>query len=279
MKDLLTTAILFLSSVIFASAQISYDSLIKNKAIVNVDKEEVLLPTDGEFWELQSFDKLRAILENDLISYFDLSDKYSTPLKKQTFQKAPEYTDSLLPAFNKIRESVKNAKFYTLYNLQYNESYNVTKRCFAFNIGVDDYYTTTTPGYIGLGNCFCISFPQSRTKITKSNTSSGGYFLQQYITTPTIPEEIALRIENEMENPYCSMRLMFIVKPIKVTTERMTMNFGGYVGVQNIVNKNILANTIGMYIVDIETNEVLCDLSGIFSTSATTHRKSTGTKK
>lgn len=276
MKHIISIFFVF-ASALYSFAQVTYESLIENKAFINIDKETVLLPTAGEYWETQSLKKLRAILGNDLFYYFDLSDEYSTQLQRQTFEKSEEYTQNLLPAFNKIKQSVKNAKFYTLFNLRYNESYDVSKRCFHFRIGVNDYNTTTTSGYIGLGNCFCITYPSTRTKITKSRTSYGDYFLQQYLTSPTIPEEIALRIEKEIEDPYCSIALMFIVKPTKVTSEKRTMNLGGYVGTQNITNQNILANTVGLYIVDTNSKEVLCDLSRILN-SPTPQRKTSAKK-
>lgn len=255
------------------SQNISYEDLIENKSFINIDKEQVLLPTDDGTWKNQKFSKLIDILNEDLFSYYGLNSTYSTPLQKQTFQKSEEYTQMLLPQFKEICNKVKGASFYTLFDLRYNEPYNITKHNFSFRIGVNDYNTTTTVGYIGLGKNFCVSYPQSRTTIKKSKTSYGDYFIQQYISTPTVPEDIAITIEKGMESPYCPISLLFVVKPTKVSKEKISMNYGGYVGTQTAINENILSKTIGLYIVNTKTKEVLADLSSIFQTTTPQKKK------
>lgn len=272
MKYIISALILSISY-LYVSSQSSYESLIKNKAFVDIERETVLLPS-GDYWEYQSLNKLIDILNNDLFSFFDLEEDYYTPLKKQNFIKTTEYQDSILPRFNQIVEKVKNAKFYALYNLRYNKPYDVSKHCFHFSIGVNDYNTTKTVGYIGLGHCFCVSYPTNLTKIVKNRTNYGDYFLQQFITTPTIPENVALKIENELENPYCSMCLLFVVKPQKISQEQLLVNYGGNVGLYNTTNFNILARTIELYIVDTENKEIIYDLTSVLQNRTTTKRKS-----
>jgi hypothetical protein len=269
----------FLICALSSWSQETYKHLIQITPQINAKEGTAMLPTDHDTWETMDFDKLIAIINKDAISFFDLNEKYNTDLKKQAFKKTAEYTESILPSFNKICQKVKNKNFYVLYNLCGNSAYNTTKRNFSFSIGINDYNTTRTAGYIGLGNLFCTTYPSGYLSVKKTRTSAGDYFHSQYVSTPKISEDIALKIENSMENPYCSVCLMFIVKPTKISRETVTTNFGGYVGTQSYINSCILANTVGLYIVDTDTEEIICDLSSILTTQSSTSSKAATSKR
>ena len=85
---------------------------------------------------------------------------------------------------------------------------------------------TKVPGYIGLSGFLnnkadvCVTFPPSRVITKKELTSDGtDYWVTQAIRTPIIPEDIALEIESGMESPDCSIALMFVVIPQRVSKE------------------------------------------------------------
>ena len=79
----------------------------------------------------------------------------------------------------------------------------------------------------------------------------------QYVQIPVADENLALKIENDMSNPYCSTCLMFIVKLSKTSTEKHPEFM--------FEQDNILTKTIGLYIVNTKTKEIYCDLTKILS--------------
>lgn len=244
--------------------QTTYKSILRSHPYINIEGDEVEFPSEP-MWYTEKIEKLVNLLNKDVFSFYDLNDKYPTELQKNCHKKSDEYINSTLPSFDEVYNATRTSKFYTLYNLRYNKSYDTQNRCFNFSIGIPDYRTTKLSGYIGLGGDFCISFPTNRVVIKKNPTDYGDYYLSQYVRTPIISEEMALRIEKEMEKPTCSIYLMFIVQPNKISRETRTINYGGNVGRQNVSTDYILAQTIGWYIVDIEKEIILCDLSDVFS--------------
>lgn len=212
--------------------------------------------------------KVISILNKDIFSYYDLTSRYPTPLQQSEFRKTQEYRE-LSDAFNQTYKNCKDCNFYILYNLHDNTAFDVSSKCFKFKIGINDYNTTTTPEYLGLGNHICLSYPADKLKIRKTLTQIGSdYWLDQYITTPKISEELALSIEHSMAKYPCPISLLFIVKLGNVSTEKRSMDFGGYIGRQTITNQFIMCKTVGLYIVNIKTNEVVCDLSSVLISSS-----------
>ena len=251
--------------------QITYDFIINNYPYIDVEEDEVLFPSEP-MWYTGNIQKLADLLNKNLFSFYDLNDDYPTNLQKNEYKKSKEYLKQDLPSFNEVYQSTKAHKFYILYNLRYNTPYDTAKKRFAFRIGVNDYMKTNIAGYMGLGNNLCISCPTNRLSVKKTSTGYGDYFLSQFLYTTTIPESTALRIEKEMENPDCSICLMFIVKPYRVSKEARVINYGGYVGRQKALNDYVLAKTVGLYIVDTNKEEIICDLSKMFS-QTTSKRK------
>ena len=246
--------------------QTNCQDIISNYPYIDVETDKVEFP--AEPMEIYGdINKLVALLNKDIFSFYDMNDKYPTPLQKNAYMNTEEYLNTYLPSFNEVYQATIEGKFIVLYNLRYNKPYDIQNRCFKFRIGVRDFYKTRKNGYISMGNALCVSFPKERLKTTKTPIDKGNYYFYQDITTPSIPEDIALKIEQEMDKPTCSVCLMFIVQPRSVSQETQYVNFGGYIGAQEITTDFVFAKTIGLYIVDTETYEVLADISNILSTS------------
>ncbi len=219
--------------------------------------------------------KVKYLLNKDLFGYYDLSQTYSTPLQKEAFKETKEYAE-LFENFNQIYESTKNTKFYILYNLYDNSAYDLSSKSFKFKIGLNDYNTTSKAGYFGIGGDICLSYPTSKLNIRKTLTRSGSdYWFDQYLSTPSISSDVALSIERQMSTYPCPLSLLFIVKLDKVSTEQRTIDFGGYVGRSTVTNQFILCKTIGLYVVNTETNEIISDLSSILTSNQNQRNKTT----
>lgn len=236
--------------------------ITSNHPYIDIEDDEVVIPA-YPMETTRKIEYLAYLLEKDLFSYFDLNEEYPTQLQKNAFKKTDEYSN-YLEQLNADYKSTISEKFYILYNLRYNKPYDTNKKCFQFDLGVIASGTTKLAGYIGLSSnsspaSVCITFPQNRLTIKKELTyDRSDYWLSQYIRIPIRSEELALKIEKEIANPYCSIYLMFIVKPNKVSRE-IHPRYGYY-------QDFILAKTIGLYIVDVEKETILCDLSNLFST-------------
>ena len=61
--------------------------------------------------------KVDALLEENIYSFFELQDKYSSPLKKQIFEKTSEYNDTVIPIFKRAKEDLLKTNYAIFYNL------------------------------------------------------------------------------------------------------------------------------------------------------------------
>lgn len=257
---------------IFTWAQKTYSDIITYYPYIDLEKDEVCIPSEP--MEITGKrEMLVHLLDKDMYSYFDLNDKYPTPLQKNTYKRTQEYAWNL-EQFNADYKATTTSKFYILKSLQYNTAYDINKRCFYFRLGVQALDMTKVPGYIGLTSLtgspsdVCITFPSNRLTVKKELTYDGSdYWISQYIRTPIISEELAMRIEKGMEKPDCPISLMFIVIPQRVSKEIRNWKYG------QIQQNFILAKTVGLYIVDTQKETILCDLSKIFTSSVKTPRK------
>lgn len=233
---------------------------------IDYKSNEIEIPEEPMNVDL-SIQKAKYLLNKDLFGYYDLSQNYPTPLQKEVFKETKEYAE-LLENFNQIYENTKNTKFYILYDLYNNSSYNLDSKSFKFKIGLNDYNTTSKAGYFGIGGDICLSYPASKLSVRKTLTRSGSdYWLDQYLTTPSISTEIALNIEKQMSVYPCPLSLLFVVVLDKVSTEQRTLDFGGYVGRKTVTSQFILCKTIGLYIVNTDTNDIIADLSSVFTSN------------
>lgn len=271
MKRFLLLAIVTLCS-IFSWAQNTYNDIVTVYPYIDIEDDEVCIPSDP----METTIKREAfihLLNKDMFSYFDLNDKYPTQLQKNAYKKTQEYALNL-EQFNADYKATTTSKFYILKSLQYNTAYDVNKRCFNFRLGVKALDMTKVPGYIGLTSLtgspsdVCITFPSNRLTIKKELTYDGSdYWISQYIRTPIISEELAMRIEQGMAKPDCPIALMFIVIPQRVSKEIRNWKYG------QLQQNFILAKTVGLYIVDTQKETILCNLSKIFTAYPNTYKK------
>ena len=262
-------------SIIFAItsfAQKSVNDLIKDCVFYVVENERMesieYIDSNGDNVTC-SLDDIASLLRKDVITFFELQDKYNTELKIKTFKQTEEYNEyykELISDYNIITQG----KGYLMYNLRYNNSYNTAKRCFQFKIGFDDLYKYSQPNYICFEQGISLSYPTAYLTRTTQRTSlaSNGIYNYNILKTTTIPEATALKIENEMENPYCNARLLIIFKLNKAASEKKVV--AGYYVYQNFV----IGKSINAYLVNVKTGEVYADMSSIF-TQTSSNKKST----
>jgi hypothetical protein len=206
-----------------------------------------------------SIDDMAALLRKDVVAYYGLGDKYNTELKIKTFKQTDDYNDTfetLMEEYNYFTQG----KGYVMYNLRYNSDYDTAKRCFLFKVGFDDMYRYSKPGYLCFGGGLSLTYPSaylSRTR-QESQYATNGIYNYNILKTTIIPEATALKIENEMENPYCNARLLIIFK--LTTTSQEKKQVANYLIPQNFV----IGKAIGAYIVNEKTGEVYADMSSAF---------------
>ena len=220
-----------------------------------------------------TFDDMAALLRKDVIGYYGLGDKYNTELKIKTYKQTDDYRDS----YETMMEEYKfftQGKGYILFNLRYNSNYDVAKRCFMFKIGFDDLYRYSQPNYLCFEKGLSLTYPTAYLTRSKqeTNLATNGTFNYNILKTTIIPEEIALKIEKEMENPYCNARLLLIFKLTNTAKEKKTVA-GYYIDQDFIIGK-----TIGAYLINVKTEEVYADMSSIFK-QTTTNRTTTQHKR
>lgn len=258
MRTVLIVLIAFVCN-ITAFAQKSYDDIIGECYQIDVKGGKVYLSGGNEDeYEVRTVKQIVSLIKKDVFGYFGLNQKYSTPLQKSAFSKTEEYSN-YMSEIDYHHSYIFDSKFYILYNLRYNEAYDLNKKAFVFHIMVLDFLKTNQAGYLGFGKNINAMFPTSRFNVKKERESNGELYSKQYIQIPIADESLALKIEEEMANPYCSTCLMFVVKLNKTSTEKHPEFM--------FEQDNILTKTIGLYIVNTKTKEVYCDLTKLLSVS------------
>lgn len=236
-----------------AWGQVSYENVINECYKIEHKTGEFYLSGGSEDeYNICKVDQVASLMNKDVFGYFGLNQKYETPLQKNAFKKTEEY-DSYLSQLNYDYSCLFTSKFYILYNLRYNEAYNIDKKSFIFRIGVLDWQRTSQSGYIGFGKNICTSFPTNKLNVKKTREYNNELYAYQYIQIPIADEDLALKIEEDMSNPYCSTCLLFVVELNKVSSEKHPE----FPWAQN----NILAKTVNLYMVNTKTEQIYCDLS------------------
>ena len=267
--------VVLLISILFANgafAQITLQSITKDCiASFNPNDKEFKFRNENGKLVTRSTDEIAALLRKDVIGYFDLSDKYDTPLKTSAFKKSEEYA-TLVSRINKECDSIMQNKSYMLYSLYNNSPYDMAKHCFNFKIDFDNLAKCSTPGYFSFGGGLALTFPTSYMTYKKIATNENIYGYKNYniLKTPTISEETALRIEENMNN----VSILIVFKTVKsVMEDKPVIGVSGYV----MEMPFILGKTIGVYLVNERTGEVYVDMSNILTQPAvrrtTTQRK------
>lgn len=238
---------------ICAWGQKSYEDVI-NECYEIDHKAGVFYLSGGseDEYNICKVEQVASLINKDVFGYFGLNQKYETPLQKNAFKKTQEYA-TYLSELNYDYSCLSTSKFYILYNLRYNTAYDIDKKSFIFRIGVLDWQRTNQSGYIGFGKNICTTFPANKLSIKRTREYNNELYAYQYIQIPIADEDLALKIEEEMSNPYCSTCLMFVVELNKVSSEKHPE----FPWAQN----NILAKTVNLYMVNTKTEQIYCDLS------------------
>ena len=238
---------------ICAWGQVSYEGVINECYEINHKTGEFYLSGGSEDeYNVCRVDQVASLMNKDVFGYFGLNQKYETPLQKNAFKKTEEYAN-YLSQLNYDYSCLSTSKFYILYNLRYNEAYSIDKKSFIFRIGVLDWQRTNQSGYIGFGKNICTSYPANKLNIKKTREYNNELYAYQYIQIPITDEDLALKIEEDMSNPYCSTCLLFVVELNKVSSEKHPE----FPWAQD----NILAKTVNLYMVNTKMEQIYCDLS------------------
>ena len=73
-----------------------------------------------------------------------------------------------------------DSKFYILYNLRYNQAYNLNKKAFIFRITVLDFLKTSQTGYLGFGKNINSLFPASRFNVKNDSQMESSMLCNTY---------------------------------------------------------------------------------------------------
>lgn len=236
-----------------AFAQKSYDDIISECYQIDAKNGKFYLSGGNEDeYEIRSVEQVASLMQKDVFGYFGLNQKYSTPLQKSAFSKTEEYTN-YMSEIDYHHSYIFDSKFYILYNLRYNQAYDLNKKAFVFHIMILDFLRTNQIGYLGFGKNINTSLPPNILMVKKERWQDGELYANQYIKIPIADENLALKIEEDMTNPYCSTCLMFVVQLNKTSTEKHPEFM--------FAQDNILAKTVNLYMVNTKTEQIYCDLS------------------
>lgn len=234
-------------------AQKSYDDIISECYQIDAENGKIYMFGGNEDeYEIRRVEQVVALMRKDVFGYFGLNQKYSTPLQKSAFSKTEEYTN-YMSVIDYHHSYIFDSKFYILYNLRYNQAYNLNKKAFVFRVMILDFLKTNQAGYLGFGKNINTSLPSNMLMVKKERWQDGELYANQYIQIPIADENLALKIEGDMANPYCSTCLMFVVQLNKTFTEKHPEFM--------FAQDNILAKTINLYMVNTKTKQIYCDLS------------------
>ena len=266
---ILLVGILFANIV---SAQVTLKSLTKDCFIsFYLDDIQGVFKFKNEYGETVkcSTDNMAAILRKDAIAYYGLDEQYNTPLKLSAYKKTDDYLDMTERIGEEYNVMTQN-KTYFLYSLANNNPYDLAKHCFNFKINFDNIAKCSTPNYFSMGGGLALTFPSTYMTYKKvpTNENNFGYWQYNILRTPTISEETALKIEENLSNT----SILFIFKMTKSVIEnKPILGVSGY----TMEVPFVLGKTIGVYIVNEKTGEVYVDMSNILTQQPTTSRKPT----
>ena len=156
--------------------------------------------------------KIRDILEEDVLGYYQLKKKYDSDLKVKLFKDTEEYRE-LLSRLKKDLETLKGTYYYVDFELSYYErikrlNYNVNEKIFTMTN--DIYKTEETPLNNSVQFDHILVPLQNGLKVTRNTYPSGSIdFVKQHISIQITDEEKALEIENNKEKLKLLVRFKF----------------------------------------------------------------------
>lgn len=127
------------------------------------------------------------VYQKDVISFFNLGDKYDTPLKKQNFKSSQLYKTKV-DSLSKLQAIYKKNKYYVSMDVDYGE-YDISNKCFRVEYDVVDclgtktingYYFTTIPSrktlLMGIPKYY-LSIPVSSTQAADAENEDGTVYV------------------------------------------------------------------------------------------------------
>ncbi|MFR9509915.1 MAG: hypothetical protein SNH07_09240 [Rikenellaceae bacterium] len=257
-KNVLTLLCIAIYSIVFclnAYSQESYENLLKQCGEIDVESGKFTL-LNGSRSESYNRQKMVSLINKDVFGFFSLNNEYKTELQRASFSQTAEY-QKYMTTINHHHSYIFGNKFYILYNLRYNNAYDVNNKSFTFDISTVDYNRTRLSNYIGFGNNICTTFPSNKLNTKRVRAYNGELYAHHYINIPISDTNLALKMEKDMENPYCSTYLMFVVELDKVSSEKHPeFPFD---------QSYILCKTVNSYVVNIKEKKIYCDLSNILN--------------
>lgn len=190
---------------------------------------------------------IECLLNNDVVGYFD-REGVKTDLQKRVLSQQTEYTSEYLPRMQKERELLFNDLFMVSTPLYHYDA-------FKFDVNINRYLFETSDteretinsGYKefhfkigGYGGGLCLSYPRSLISLVED-----GRYLIVKAQTCKVNDNDALKVENNRDK--CRLVWVFRFEGIK--------------------NNKIYGKTTNLYLVNKETKEIYCDLSGSLSAS------------
>lgn len=224
-----------------------------NVQIIDVRNDKIPILVDGE-WQIMDHYKVLNLLNDNIYSFFGLRDKYPTALKRQMFEKSAEYTDVLVPKFQKIKEDLKNTDYAILYYLYNNNNYNVDNRNFKFTISTISPDALKQPNTFTFSNFYTTTVPNAAFEL-ETGTFFGKPYERRFFITPTISEEIAVDVEDALRVHPCPYYLLFVVNIQGVKEQGNSMGFD---------MPYILTKPKAIYLYNKDTKDVVVDMNSVF---------------
>lgn len=209
------------------------------------------------------------LINNNPIGYYDFERTYSTPLKLKKFTASSEFTESILPEFEALRDSVMNATYYYVYNTG-GSRYNLQSKNFKFEFTTHGSIDPSLRGYIDIGGYINLSCPSLKPGQGRSYDK-----FTWYLTSPKVSEEIAAEIEDG------KYQIAFLFKFGKVKTAKRDAFGGRYTGGPVYIVNYIICKTSKIYLFDSTTDDIIADWSSLLTVapSKPSTKTTTNTKK
>lgn len=201
--------------------------------------------------ELTDTDELLAIYNLDVFQYFNLSDDYDTPLKKERFKKTKEYKERLDELKKKRAELLKTTYYLVMNDAFATENYDINRK--GFEISLNASYVQAPKTIVSYQDAKVLlrGLP-TRTK-RESNPFMNYTFIFEVMFLP-MSEQKGLEIENDREN--VSLYLFFRISG----KERVTYIVRFPWGKEYIVTTDLLtANRVRVVVANKATGKIYYD--------------------
>lgn len=224
--------------------------------IIDTKNDRIPILVNGE-WSIMDHYKVDALLEENIYSFFELQDKYSSPLKKQIFEKTSEYNDTLIPIFKRAKEDLLKTDYAIFYNLYKKSNYDVGERCFKFTISTITPDALELPNTFTFKNFYTITVPHFAFKLETGKKFGRPYERRSFVT-PVFSEEIAVEIEDGMKIHPCPYSLLFVVNIEGLKEQKDGLGFP---------MPYVLTKAKKVYLYNTDSEEIVANFSSFFEVS------------